>query len=65
MKTYTPKEFAEKIGVAVRTLQRWDRDGQLVAGRTPGNRRVYTDAHLARVESLAKAQTKEESGSDE
>ncbi len=24
---YKPKEFAELLGVSVKTLQRWDRDG--------------------------------------
>ncbi|MDQ0896216.1 putative resolvase [Paenibacillus sp. V4I7] len=30
------------IGRTVKTLQRWDRDGTLVAHRTEGNRRFYT-----------------------
>ena len=24
---YKPQEFAEKIGVSVKTLQRWDKEG--------------------------------------
>ncbi len=39
---YKPKEFAELLGVSVKTLQRWDRDGTLTANRTPTNRRYYT-----------------------
>lgn len=39
---YKPKEFAEKIGVTVRTLQQWDRDGKLIANRNPKDRRYYT-----------------------
>ena len=39
---YKPKEFAEKLGVSVKTLQRWDNDGTLIANRTLGNRRYYT-----------------------
>lgn len=39
-----PKEMAELLNVTVKTLQRWDRDGQLVAYRTPTNRRYYTKA---------------------
>jgi len=42
MKNYKPQEFAKMIGVSVKTLQRWDRDGQLTAHRTPTNRRYYT-----------------------
>ena len=39
---YKPKDFAELIGVSVKTLQRWDREGVLKANRTPTNRRYYT-----------------------
>ena len=27
MSNYKPQEFAEKIGVSVKTLQRWDKEG--------------------------------------
>ena len=39
---YKPKDFAELIGVSVKTLQRWDRGGTLKANRTPTDRRYYT-----------------------
>jgi len=39
-----PKRFAEMINVSVKTLQRWDREGILIARRTPTNRRYYTAA---------------------
>ena len=39
---YKPKDFAELLGVSVKTLQRWDRDGILKAKRTPTDRRYYT-----------------------
>ena len=39
---YNPKDFAELLGVSVKSLQRWDRDGILKANRTPTNRRYYT-----------------------
>ena len=39
---YKPKDFAELLGVSVKTLQRWDREGTLKANRTPTNRRYYT-----------------------
>lgn len=38
-----PKDFAEKIGVTVKTLQNWDNDGTLKAQRTPTNRRYYAE----------------------
>lgn len=39
---YKPKDFAELLGISVRTLQRWDNEGILKANRTPTNRRYYT-----------------------
>lgn len=45
---YKPKDFAELLGVSVKTLQRWDREGILKSNRTPTNRRYYTyDQYLA------------------
>lgn len=42
IKNYKPKDFAGLLGVSVKTLQRWDRDGVLKSNRTPTNRRYYT-----------------------
>ena len=39
---YKPKDFAELLGVSVKTLQRWDREGTLKVNRTPTDRRYYT-----------------------
>lgn len=44
--TYTVSQAAEKLYVSVKTLQRWDREGKLVAKRTPSNRRYYTETQL-------------------
>lgn len=41
-KVYKPKEFAQLIGRAVLTLQRWDKQGILPAKRSPTDRRYYT-----------------------
>lgn len=38
---YKPKDFSELLGVSVKTLQRWDREGVLKANRTPTDRRYY------------------------
>lgn len=38
-----PKEMAERLGVTVRTLQKWDNNGTFKAYRTPTNRRYYTE----------------------
>ena len=42
-KILKPKDMAEKLGVTVLTLQRWDNKGILKAHRTPTNRRYYTE----------------------
>lgn len=44
---YTPAQFAKRIGVSVKTIQKWDRLGILPAKRTITNRRYYTDDDLA------------------
>ncbi len=45
-KTYNVSEAAKILGVSVKTLQRWDRDGKFVANRTPSNRRFYTEKQI-------------------
>jgi len=47
MKMYGAGAFAREVGVTIRTLQRWDTEGKLVAFRTPGNHRRYTEAQLS------------------
>lgn len=37
------KDMADRLGVSIKTLQRWDREGILVAKWTPTNRRYYTE----------------------
>lgn len=46
MNTYSTGEMAKKLGVSLRTLQRWDNEGLLNAYRTPTNRRYYTEEQL-------------------
>src|SRR5258708_4405769 len=49
MNTYKAADFARWAGVSVQTLQRWDRAAQRKpAARTPGNRRLDTQAQLDR-----------------
>lgn len=45
-KIYTVSQAAQLLGVVVKTMQRWDREGRLKAFRTQGGRRFYTDALL-------------------
>ena len=51
-KKYRPHEFAEKIAVSVKTLQRWDASGKLIAKRTPSNHRYYDDSDLRQLYGL-------------
>lgn len=46
MDTYKPSEFARKIGVCLKTLQRWDKQGIFPAKRTPTGMRYYTEEDL-------------------
>ena len=39
---YTIGQFSRLTNIKVKTLQKWDRDGTLVAYRTPTDRRYYT-----------------------
>lgn len=47
-----PHEFAERLGVTVKTLQRWDASGKLPAKRTLSNHRYYTEDDLAVAKGL-------------
>ena len=48
----SPKEFASRIGVSVKTLQRWDVSEKLIAHRTPTNRRFYTEDQYNKVMNI-------------
>lgn len=41
-KLYNISQMAKLLNINVKTLQRWDREGILVAQRSPTNRRFYT-----------------------
>src|SRR5438067_6394553 len=53
---YTPSEFAKKVGVSVKTIQKWDRRGVLPAKRTITNRRYYADEDVAAAWRLPRVQ---------
>jgi len=50
---YTIGQFSHLTNIKVKTLQKWDRDGTLVAYRTPTNRRYYT--HSQYLDFIGKA----------
>ena len=53
---YSVGTFAKMVGRHPNTLQRWDREGVLTAGRTPTGRRFYTHAqYLQSTQGVAPA----------
>ena len=54
---YTISEFGKLIGKSVVTLQRWDREGRLIAKRTPTNRRYYTEEQLLEYRGIVSTDT--------
>lgn len=51
--------MAKRLNVSVKTLQRWDREGILIAKRTPTDRRYYTeDQYLEYIGSSTKSKRK-------
>jgi len=62
---YTVSQFAKRVGVVVKTLQRWDRQGILKARRTITNRRYYTDEELAKALQLSREDSDDQSAQDQ
>ena len=53
MAAYAIAAFAQAIGVRYKTLLRWDCSGRLKPiGRTPGNRRLYSEEQLREITHL-------------
>lgn len=48
-KLYSPKEASEILGIHIRTLQRWDKEGVLNVVRTPNNRRKIPESEINRL----------------
>lgn len=54
--TMSTGKAAKLLGVSVKTLQRWDREGRLVPiARTDSNRRLYTEAQIREFIGLRQA----------
>lgn len=49
---YKPNEFAKKLSISVKTLQRWDVSGRLPAKRTLAGHRYYTEDDLLIAQGL-------------
>lgn len=52
IQTYKLGEFAELMNVSVKSLQRWDKNGVLVADRTDGCHRSYSQKHIDKLIEL-------------
>lgn len=48
-KVYSTKEFSEKVGISIKTLYNWDKNGTLKARRKVNNYKYYTDEDVAKV----------------
>ena len=46
---YTAAEAAQRLGISLDTLRRWDRDGRIKVERDSGNRRVVPAAEVERL----------------
>ncbi|MBE9212332.1 IS607 family transposase [Plectonema cf. radiosum LEGE 06105] len=55
---FKPHEFSKKIGVSVKTLQRWDTSGRLPAKRTLSGHRFYTEDDLLIAQGLKPVESK-------
>ena len=55
---YKPNEFAKRLNVSVKTLQRWDTAGKLPAKRTLSGHRYYTEDDLLIAQGLKPVEAK-------
>ncbi|HUZ80883.1 MAG TPA: helix-turn-helix transcriptional regulator [Gaiellaceae bacterium] len=46
---YTASEAAQRLGISLDTLRRWDRDGRIAVTRDGRNRRVVPSSEIARL----------------
>src|SRR5438034_2354473 len=48
-RTYTAREAAQRLGISLDTLRRWDRDGRIRTERDSRNRRIVSAAEVERL----------------
>ncbi len=54
--TYTAGEAAQRLGISLDTLRRWDRDGRIETLRDRGNRRLVPATEIERLRGGASAE---------
>ena len=48
-RSYTAREAAQRLGISLDTLRRWDRAGKIAVERDASNRRVVTASEIERL----------------
>jgi len=48
-RNYTAREAAQRLGISIDTLRRWDRDGRIRTERDSRNRRIVSGAEVERL----------------
>lgn len=47
---YQPKDASKMLGVTVKTIQTWDKQGKIKCIRTPSNRRLIPESEIKRIQ---------------
>jgi len=53
-RNYTAREAAQRLGISIDTLRRWDRDGRIRTERDSRNRRIVSGAEVERLRAEAR-----------
>lgn len=51
-KMYNIRKFSELTGISISALRSWDNEKKLIANRTPGGHRIYTNDHLKQLKLI-------------
>jgi molybdopterin-binding protein len=54
-RNYTAREAAQRLGISLDTLRRWDKTGRIRTGRDERNRRVVPAAEVERLSAESRA----------
>jgi molybdopterin-binding protein len=52
---FTAREAAQRLGISLDTLRRWDRDGRITTGRDERNRRIVPASEVERLRAASSA----------
>jgi molybdopterin-binding protein len=53
-RSYTAREAAERLGISLDTLRRWDRDGRIRTERDSRNRRIVAAGEVERLRAASR-----------